>query len=208
MKTTLIATLGFDEKFCYRAILRHGIKEGDEIILITAEIVEKVEKAYEWIKRLIQSSYSDKVAVHLVEIDIKNLIEAMKSVAKILERCEGNVVMNLSGGMRALGAIALLACIMNPKARIEIETEDFSNLLEIPSNLLSLVKSGVSESHMEILMAIKKGLKTVHEIARSLGKDESTIRRQTQELEKVGLIAVEKRKPLVVNLTDLAKLFL
>lgn len=208
MKTTLIATLGFDEKFCYRAILRHGIKEGDEIILMTAEIVEKVEKAYEWIKKLIQSSYSDKVVVQLIEVDVKSPVDAIKKVAEIIEKAEGKIIVNLSGGMRALVIIALLACIMNPKVNIEIETEDFSSLLEIPNSLLSLVKSKLSDSNMEIILAIRDGLRTVHEIAKSVRKDESTVRRQIQELEKMGLIAVEKRKPLVVNLTKLAELFL
>ncbi len=207
MKTTLIATLGFDEKFCYRAILRHGIKEGDEVVLITAEIVEKVEKAYEWIRRLLLSSYSDKVSIRLIQLDVKRPVEAIKKVAEILKSADGKVVVNLSGGMRALVAIVLLACIMNPKARVEIETEDFSSLLEIPSSLLSMIKYGPSENQMEILIAIKNGLKTVHEIAKSLGKDESTIRRQIQELERMELISVEKRKPLIVKLTNFAELF-
>ncbi|MEM4155913.1 MAG: CRISPR-associated CARF protein Csa3 [Archaeoglobaceae archaeon] len=208
MKTTLIATLGFDEKFCYRAILRHGIKEGDEVILITAEIVEKVEKAYEWIKRLIQASYSDKVAIQLIQVDVKSPVEAIKKVAELLKGAEGKVIVNLSGGMRALVAIVLLACLAKPKANIEIETEDLSSLLEIPSSLLSLIKNEPSENYMEILMAIKEGLKTVHEIAKSLGKDESTIRRQLQELERMELIVAEKRKPLIVKLTNFAELFL
>lgn len=208
MKTTLIATLGFDEKFCYRAILRHGIKEGDEVILITAEIVDKVEKAYEWIRRLLQSSYSDRVTIRLIKVDVKNPVEAIKNVAELLSNAEGKVVVNLSGGMRALVVIVLLACVMKPKARIEIETEDFSSLLEIPSSLLSLIKNEPNEIHMEILMAIKKGLNTVHDIAKSLGKDESTIRRQIQELERMELIIAEKRKPLIVKLTSFAELFL
>lgn len=209
MKTTLIATLGFDEKFCYRAILRHGIKEGDEIILITAERVEKVEKAYEWIRKLIQTSFSDKVEIKLIQIDFKSFESSIRQVVEILNNAEGKVIVNLSGGMRVLIAIVLLACIfVSNKAKIEIETEDFSAIVEIPNALISLIKSKPSEIHLEILKRIKEGSKTVEEIAKKLEKDESTIRRHLLELEAKGLVVAEKRKPIVVKLTNLARIFL
>lgn len=208
MKTTLIATLGFDEKFCYRAILRHGIKEGDEIILITAERVEKVEKAYEWIRKLIQTSFSDKVEIKLIQIDFKSLETSIRQLVEILNNAEGKVIVNLSGGMRVLIAIVLLACIfVSNKAKIEIETEDFSAIVEIPNSLISLIKSKPSEIHLEILKRIKEGSKTVEEIAKKLERDESTIRRHLIELEAKGLVVAEKRKPIVVNLTNLARIF-
>jgi len=207
--TTLIATLGFDEKFCYRAILRHGIKEGDRIILITAEKVEKVEKAYEWIRKLIQTSFSDKVEVELFEVDVKNPEEAIKRAVEIVRRAEGRVIVNLSGGMRALVIIVLLACMMVPlNAKFEIETEDFSSVVELQSGLINLIKSPPRDISLEILELVANGFKTVGEIAKKLKKDESTIRRHLLSLEKQGLIKAEKRKPLIVSLTNLAGLFL
>lgn len=209
MKTTLIATLGFDEKFCYRAILRHGIKEGDEIILITAEKVERVEKAYEWIKRLIQTSFSEKVRVQLFEVNIEDVERAIREVVDIVKGVEGRVIVNLSGGMRALVVIVLLACmIASMDAKIEIEKEDFSAVVDFQSNLIKLVKSPPTAIELEILKLIDGGSKSVQEIAKRLEKDESTVRRYLTELEKSGLITAEKRKPLIVRLTSLARLFL
>lgn len=208
MKTTLIATLGFDEKFCYRAILRHGIKEGDRVILITAERVEKVEKAYEWIEKLLQTSFSGKVEAQLVEVNVKKPEEAIRSVVEILRKAEGRIVVNLSGGMRALVVIVLLACLMLPlNARFEIETEDFSGIVELNSSLIELIKSPPTSMNLEILKLVEKGSRTVEELSKKLKKDESTIRRHLMELENQGLIVAEKRKPLVVKTTELARLF-
>jgi CRISPR-associated protein Csa3 len=209
MKTTLIATLGFDEKFCYRAILRHGIKEGDEIVLITAEIVDKVEKAYDWIKKLVQTSFSDKVAVRLLQLDVKSVEKSIKAVSELVDSAGGRLIVNLSGGMRALVIIVLIACIM--KARedmtIEIETEDFSSLLLISNGLLRVIKEPPSNIHLEILNLVKNGVRKAESISRELKRDTSTVRRHLAELERMGLIDAEKKKPLVVRLTSLADLF-
>jgi CRISPR-associated protein Csa3 len=209
MKTTLIATLGFDEKFCYRAILRHGIKEGDEIVLITAEIVDKVEKAYDWIKKLVQTSFSDKVAVRLLQLDVKSVEKSIKAVSELVDSAEGRLIVNLSGGMRALVIIVLIACIM--KARkdmtIEIETEDFSSLLLISNGLLRVIREPPSNIHLEILNLVKNGVRKAESISRELKRDTSTVRRHLAELERMGLIEAEKKKPLVVRLTSLADLF-
>jgi CRISPR-associated protein Csa3 len=209
MKATLIATLGFDEKFCYRAILRHGIKEGDEIVLITAELVEKVEKAFEWIKKLVQTSFSDKVAVRLIQVDIKSPEKSIKAVSELIGSAQGKLIVNLSGGMRALVIIVLIACIMKAKRDmvIEIETEDFSSLLLIPSELLKLIKDPPGGIYLEILKLVKNGVRKAESISKELKRDVSTVRRHLAELENLGLIKAEKRKPLVVMPTTLSELF-
>jgi len=210
MKTTLIATLGFDEKFCYRAILRHGIKEGDEILLITAEIVERVEKAFEWIKRLVQTSFSDRVKISLIKVDLKAPERSIKAISDQISSADGRVVVNLSGGMRALVVMVLLACIMSSKREIslEIETEDFSHLLTISGDLLRLVRRPPSSIHLEILKLVKGGVRKSESISKELRKDASTIRRHLAELEELGLLEAEKRKPLIVRPTKLSELFI
>ncbi|MGC8933477.1 MAG: CRISPR-associated CARF protein Csa3 [Candidatus Methanodesulfokora sp.] len=211
MQTALIATLGFEEKFCYRAILRHGLKEGDRIILFTAELVEKVEKAYEWIKRLIQSSYGGAVKVELIQLDPLDPVRSIGSVLKVLDELDNfKIVVNLSGGMRAIVAYVLLACIMRPKKemKVEIEAEDLSGITMLSSEMLKLIKSGVKEEWLDILKCIAEGANDVKSIAEKLKKDESTIRRQISALEENGLVRIRKRKPLSLELSELAELFL
>ena len=211
MKTALILTLGFDEKFCYRAILRHGIKEGDKIILITAGLVEKVKKAYEWIKAFVERSYD--VEVRLIRIDVKNFTKAIREVMHILDEFKGyNLIVNLSGGMRALAVIMLLALMIKPirNVKLEIELEDFSGLIEIPQHLLRIheIRQNLTDEKIEILKLIAQGLKDVKSLSKALKKDVSTIRRHISSLEELGLVEVEKRKPLKVKTTELANLML
>ena len=211
MKTALILTLGFDEKFCYRAILRHGIKEGDKIILITAGLVEKVKKAYEWIKAFVERSYD--VEVRLIQIDVKDFTKAIREVMHILgEFKDYNLIVNLSGGMRALAVIMLLALMIKPirNVKLEIELEDFSGLIEIPQHLLRIheIKQNLTDEKIEILKLIAQGLKDVKSLSKALKKDVSTIRRHISSLEELGLVEVEKRKPLKVKTTELANLML
>jgi CRISPR-associated protein Csa3 len=157
MRTALILTLGFDEKFCYRAILRHGIKEGDKIILLTAGLVERVKKAYEWIKAFVERSYD--VEVKLVQIDVKDFTKAIQDVIKILDEFKDyNLIVNLSGGMRALAVTVLFALMIKPmrNVRLEIELEDFSGLIEIPQYLLRIheIKQNLTEEKIVMLSRV------------------------------------------------------
>ena len=210
MKTALILTLGFDERFCFRAILRHGIKEGDEIVLITAGLVDRVKKAYEWIKTMVERSYD--VEVKLIEVDVKNLMKAILDVVKILDEYKDwNVIVNLSGGMRILTIIMLFALTIKPirHIKVEIELEDLSALIEIPTQLFAVgdVKSKLTNEKIEVLKLISR-FEEVKEIVKVLGKDASTVRRHIASLVEMGLVSVEKRKPLKVKLTDFGELIL
>jgi len=210
MKTALILTLGFDERFCFRAILRHGIKEGDEVVLITAGLVDRVKKAYEWIKTVVERSYD--VEVKLIEVDVKNLMKAILDVVKILDEYKDwNVIVNLSGGMRILTIIMLFALTIKPMRhiKVEIELEDLSALIEIPTQLFAVgdVKSKLTNEKIEVLKLISR-FEEVKEIVKVLGKDASTVRRHIASLVEMGLVSVEKRKPLKVKLTDFGELIL
>jgi len=212
MKNALLLTLGFDEKFCYRAILRHGISEGDKIVLVTAKIVNRVKKAYDWIKTFVNTSYSN-VEMKLIELNVEDTIGSIKKVLEILEELEGyHIVINLSGGMRILSFIVLLSLLFKEirNAVIEIELEDFSGVVRIPVILLTLpsIKEKLGEEKIKILKAIRDGKNNVKSIAEYLNKDQSTIRRHISSLKKLGLIEYEKRKPLKVKPSKLLDLIL
>jgi len=212
MKNALLLTLGFDEKFCYRAILRHGISEGDKIVLVTAKIVNRVKKAYDWVKTFVNTSYSN-VEMKLIELNVEDTIGSIKKVLEILEELEGyHIVINLSGGMRILSFIVLLSLLFKEirNAVIEIELEDFSGIVRIPVILLTLpsIKEKLGEEKIKILKTIRDGKNNVKSIAEYLNKDQSTIRRHISSLKKLGLIEYEKRKPLKVKPSKLLDLIL
>ncbi len=209
MKTALIATIGFDEKFCYRAIMRHGIKKGDRVILISGKITDRVEKACDWVKKLLKTSYGDEVTVDFVEIDINSLENSIKTVSSLIEELSNyHIVVNLSGGMRALVIIVLLSCIKTSKdLEIEIETEDFQGLLTISKKLLKLIKNPLPEDKVEILKKIAAGTSDARSLSDLLDRDITTVRRHLSFLKELDLITVEKRKPLRFKITELGKMF-
>jgi len=213
MPKALISTLGFDEKFCYRAILRHGIREDDKVILITAKLVERTLKAFEMIRNFLISSYGSKVSIEVVEVDVKNIIGSIESVMLRLNQLKGyELIVNLSGGMRALILITLLALLLRRpnNIKVEMELEDLSGVIEVSKSLLNapLLTLELSDEKKKILKLIREGVREVEPLANKLRRDVSTIRRHVSDLEEIGLLIVEKRKPIRVKPTPLAKLIL
>jgi len=159
---------------------------------------------------VVERSYD--VEVKLIEVDVKNLMKAILDVVKILDEYKDwNVIVNLSGGMRILTIIMLFALTIKPMRhiKVEIELEDLSALIEIPIQLFAVgdVKSKLTNEKIEILKLISR-FEEVKEIVKVLGKDASTIRRHIASLVEMGLVSVEKRKPLKVKLTDFGELIL
>ncbi len=212
MSKALILTLGFETKFCYRAILRHGIEEGDRVILVTAGLVDKVRKAYEDIRLFITTSFGEKVKVELMEINVRDFTNAIKRLMeKLFELKDYELIINLSGGMRALILIVLFSLIISriKNIKVEIELEDLSGVINIPEQLINIMELGrrLTDDRIKILMEIHKGSNDVKTLASKLNKDESTIRRNIGILEEMKLVEISKRKPLIFKLTDIGEIF-
>lgn len=201
MTRALIASFGFDEKFVVRAILRHGIGAGDEIILVTGRPEEKAQKAYETVKQLADSADAKVSLKQLNEAiyDFKQLIrETKKILLDAIER-HAKVTLLLSGGMRVIvlglyTALLLLPKQLREKVKVELDTEDTYRLVEIPDSILNLFEVPELGAKKDLLAVIvnEPGL-TIEGLARRLNKDESTIRRQLQALLSLGLVRVEGR---------------
>ncbi|ADC66009.1 CRISPR locus-related DNA-binding protein [Ferroglobus placidus DSM 10642] len=209
MATALIATLGFDEKFCYRAMVRNGIKSGDRVILITAGAVEKVVRAYEHVRNFAETSY-DGVFVELVEVDPKNFVSGVSKILRILKELENyDLIVNLSGGMRVISLMVYTALAFSGKsARVEIELEDFSGVVEVEGEIFKLleVKSKLSDEKVKLLKIVENEEMEAMKLAEIIGKDVTTVRRHIYELERLGLIEVVSRKPLKVRAKKVVEL--
>ena len=170
MKTALICTLGFDEKFAIRSILRNGLSDGDKLVLITVELIEKVGKAYTTIEKLINTSFEE-TKVEILELDIDEFTESVKKVRDVLEECSeyDRIIVNLSGGMRALILIVFYAVIIEAKPTLEVEreTEDFESVIRIPSNLIRSPSIMLTGDKLEVLHAIIEGIENVKELAKN-----------------------------------------
>lgn len=209
MKKALIVTLGFDERFCYRAILRHGIREGDIVILITARLIDRVRKAYDLVNSFMRTSFGDSVKIELIELEIEDIESSTVKIMKLLDSLRDyEVIINLSGGMRTIILTIIFATLLaSIDARIELELEDGSNVIEIPKVLINIPRiiSILTDEKLEILKSLHGGIKNSRDLAKKLGKDESTVRRHLAELIALDLVKSIKRKPLIVKTSKLVE---
>lgn len=214
MTNAFIFTLGFDEKFIIRSLLRYSLKENDKIVILTyKKSDEKTQKAIKTIESIV-NSFPNKIDIIIEELDVKEVMNSIKKTISILKTIadSNNIIVNLSGGMRMLCYIVLLSCILYLKMRpelnlkIEVELEDFSGVYEIPSSLLKLPSIIISEEKTIILKEIQNGSNTIIELSKKLNKDETTLRRHIYDLEKIGLINVKKRKPLYFEINNIGNI--
>jgi CRISPR-associated protein Csa3 len=214
MKKLIIATLGFEEKFMIRTITRHGLDKGDKILLLTGPSTDKSAIAINLVKEFITKYYGKDVALIIKEIPIHDIYDAIRTIKQnIINEAKGimNIIVNLSGGMRILIISTLLALMtLNMKNVIaEIETEDSSTLITIPIEMF-LIKPQIRKRHAEILQILAQTQEplTIKTLAEKLKIDDSTTRRHILKLRKMRLVEVKKGKPLLIQLSSLARLLM
>ncbi|MGB9730143.1 MAG: CRISPR-associated CARF protein Csa3 [Thermoprotei archaeon] len=214
MRKLIIATIGFEEKFTVRMITRHGLDKGDKVLLLTGPPTEKSTIAINLVREFITKYYSKDVTLLVREIPVHNFYDAVHIIKQnIMNEAKGvtNIVVNLSGGMRILIIETLLALtVLSVKnITVEIETEDSSTIITIPTEFISM-KLPIRKRHIEILQILAQAQEpiTIKTIAEELKIDDSTIRRHLLKLRKMRLVEVKKGKPLLIQLSPLAKLLM
>ena len=219
VRKLFILTLGFEEKFAVRMITRHGLDEGDSLIAITGPRVEKVERTIVYLHEFISKYYSGDVHFSVREISPQDGFDEMVLEVVNILLDEGKkydrVIVNLSGGMRVIClatfmASLLVAPLLSKKLQVELETEDSSAFVIIPSGLLNLPRS-LSEIRLEetvfrILQLLMNKEYTAAELAKTIGKDVTTIRRHLAKLRESGLIVSNGARPAKYRLTSQGRL--
>jgi len=91
---------------------------------------DRVVRAYNNLREFVQRYYGGRVEIALVEVDVGDFPGAVCEIRRrVLENAGGDVVVNLSGGPRALvlatyAAVQLLPDGMARRVRVEVEFED------------------------------------------------------------------------------------
>ena len=215
MAKLVVSTLGFEEKWAIRAVLTYGLEPGDHIIVITGPIIDKVERAYESIKKV--ADMVGDVKVYLLSIENPcDFIENVSRIKEVLIKhaySMDSIIIVLSGGMRVLVLSLYTAILFLPeeiKGKINIirlDLEDGSCSVEIPLKLLDLVKTwspGVLKDILKIVY--ERGEVSIEDIAGYTGKDRTTIRRQVAKLAELGLVELSGR-PIMVRATELTRIY-
>ncbi|MEM4334169.1 MAG: CRISPR-associated CARF protein Csa3, partial [Nitrososphaerota archaeon] len=120
-------TMGFDERFAVRAMLRHGVGKDDDVTVLTPmhrsdeRGVKAIEALEEFVKRYINGE-----GVSRYEVDVDDFNKAVPYLANLFRSwMKRPIIINLSGGMRLLIVETLVASIMsNLPITVELETED------------------------------------------------------------------------------------
>jgi len=218
-RTLFVLTLGFEEKYAVRMVTRHGLDRGDELLVVTGPRVERSERAINYLREFVGRYYQGEVGFSVLEVDVRDVVGAAAEIkSAILERAErfARVVVNLSGGMRALVLAAFCAALAaephlsGRELLIELELEDGSATVEVPGAVLraAATAGSLSPEKLEVLQRLVGGERTMAELARELGRDVSTVRRHVLELERTGLVELTGGRPYRARLSRLAELLL
>ncbi|BFI74613.1 CRISPR-associated CARF protein Csa3 [Sulfurisphaera ohwakuensis] len=186
----LVVTLGFDEKFQIRALMRR-FNDLEKVIVVGSFNDERAKKALESFENVMKSA---QVNYELVEVDPHNFYDTIITITKkIINNNKGRMfVLNISGGMRILIIELLFAFIFSGlEAEVEIESEDFNTVVSF--RLSDMYPAHLTQDHIRILMSIKQGYTSINSIHKRVDMSLSTTWRRLKELREMGLIDEENR---------------
>ncbi|MEM1558092.1 MAG: CRISPR-associated CARF protein Csa3 [Candidatus Bathyarchaeia archaeon] len=215
----IIATVGFEEKFIVRFMIssRLGI-ESEDLLLLTIPITSdsRSRETVEIIKKL-SSDYDIKLRIEVLNVDINYFWFSVGKIRRTIEDILSKftpreVIVLLSGGMRALILETLVGCFLTGlKGRVVVHREDSEGYVEFPLEVLKMVNPPTE--HRKALDIIRRSLKedrmTLKMLAERLGTSKASAYRIVRELKNLGLVEVEhKGRASRITLTEKSQLFL
>jgi CRISPR-associated protein Csa3 len=182
----LVTTLGFEEKFQVRAFIRHGRAEISEVLIVVPPgNDERKVRAMENLTSLLREA---EITFSILEVDPSNFARAVATICRAVKGLkEREFVVNLSGGMRALGIETLMAfMVLGIDFKLEIELENLSGVITFDIRDLELrVQDQIS---MKILRVVKEEGSTLYAISKETGIPRSTVWRKARELQRLGFL--------------------
>jgi CRISPR-associated protein Csa3 len=213
----IILTLGFDEKFAIRALMRAAPLKDDEIVVIIPAIKdERCKKALDSLK-----SFCDITGGAMFDVKEVPITEPEIAIATIYRTFSQKLkngkrlYLNLSGGMRALIletlAATLAAARHIPDIKVEAELENFGGIAEFALSHFMLSPPGSLD--LSILTCIREleaicKHATLDAITSKTRIPRSTVYRRLLDLVEKGYVKLERRgKRVVYSLTDLGRMW-
>ncbi|MCX8205182.1 MAG: CRISPR-associated CARF protein Csa3 [Candidatus Nezhaarchaeota archaeon] len=202
----LVLTLGFDEKFAIRALMRHG-EGARKVLIVTAEpMEERAQRALSAVEDFLKR-FMETVEYEVVSVDPSAPYEAMRRLRDAIEKSPASsYIINVSGGMRALTVELLaVASLMKLSGGVEVELEILRGTVSVPIGLFYMEPLG-SEEYKVLRALVERGPMTVTNLVSSLGIPRSSLYRYIKELKARGLVEeVRKGRSVVYESRDLAR---
>jgi CRISPR-associated protein Csa3 len=207
---TYISLSGFDTSQIISMIVKYGIEGGDRIILIRPEVEtddrgEKTVQAIRDLSRQIDSS----IDLQIHRVNHKDFEGMVVSLKDLLEKSEGKIIANLSGGPREIFLAFTIACLAEA-GRISRTT----NYSDIDRSLREIALPNITAILEDRQKSILKDISnseptTITDIAERLQISESTISRQVSRLADLGALSVQQKgKTKEVRITLAGKILL
>ena len=160
MPKMLVSTIGFDEKFTIRAIIRYLDELESFVGILATPVDERVLQAVNNIKSFIDRYMKDAnklLSYSFIEIDVSDPYSAISRIKRLFSP-EREYILNLSGGMRALVITTLIAFVISRASGIiEIELENFKERIVIdPKVLVAGPLSGDEKKIVNIISRLGK----------------------------------------------------
>lgn len=202
---TYISLSGFDSSQIISLIVKYGVEGKDRIILIRPEVEadtrgELMVQAIRDLSRQIDSSID--LQIHRVDHrDFEGMVVSLKA---LLEKAEGHIIANLSGGPREIFLAFTIACL-SQSGRI-FKTTSYS---DIERSLQEIVLPNITATLEDRQKSILKDVNdsqptTITDIAKRLSVSESTVSRKVAKLAELGalhLVSKGKTKEVRITLT-------
>lgn len=204
-KLMIVITLGFEEKFALRCVLRSGVSPGDRILVLTSKNgSNRSNKAFILFKQVISEIFPE-ILIKKFEIDVKDFYSSVSKIREIIlshSKPSEKVILNISGGQRIL-IVELLSAAISIGSKdyyIEIETEDSSKVVQVP--LTMMLPSNIDDIDRKILREVElhsKGI-SLSELCKKTNMSKSTVWRRLDKMCKLGLVSRDAgRKYRITN---------
>lgn len=202
---TYISLSGFDSSQIVSLIVKHGVEGKDRIILIRPEVEldargEQMVQAIRDLSHQIDSSID--LQIHRVNHrDFEGMVVSLKA---LLEKAEGQIIVNLSGGPREIFLAFTVACL-SQSGRI-FKTTSYSDIeRSLQEIALPNITAILEDRQKRILKDVIDSQPTsITDIARRLSVSESTVSRQVARLAELGALHLQskgKTKEVRITLT-------
>ncbi|HDJ27397.1 MAG TPA: CRISPR locus-related DNA-binding protein, partial [Aciduliprofundum sp.] len=209
-------TIGFDEKYGLKALLRKGITIEDKVLVLVHENPGSgVKASIDELKEVLSKALGNEVTMDVVEVPIWDFFKASMVITEaIKERLEegAKVRAALSSGSRALILETIFSLIMLGDAveEMEADTEDGRAVIIFPKGVLRPPQ--VDETDIEILSFLFEGDKDTNELQRLMSAKrpfpKSTLFKRLIILRDKGLVEIKKRgKPSIWTITDVGRIY-
>ncbi len=206
MGRRFIVSLGFHEDRAIRRLMESSASRDDEVFVVTASTVPAVVAAFNSL-----AGFCRRVGLpepKLVEVPPR-LYEGVAVLAELIGSSPGPVVLDLSGGMRYLAVLGVLALFLTGRrATVYVQPESEGEELVIPESVVNLAYEPLQELELSVLrlVAEREGI-TVEGVAELTGRSPKTVANAVSRLQKLGLVARRGRAG-GVYLTEVGRLAL